>query len=150
MTTIQTDAERQERLLVFTKGAPDVLVTRCSRELVGEERRPLSDERRAEIVKVNEELAGQARRTLGVAAQEVPADALEHEEADEDIEQELIFLGLIGMIDPPRQEAKQAADRARAAGIRPMLITGDHPKTAAIIQPNWASSQTGAPSPAPS
>ena len=133
MTTIHRDAERQERLLVFTKGAPDVLVARCSQELVGEERRPLRDERRAEILKVNEELAGQALRTLGVAARELPADALQHEDVDEDLEQELIFLGLIGMIDPPREEAKQAVARAKNAGIRPMMITGDHPKTAAII-----------------
>ena len=52
---------------------------------------------------------------------------------DESFEQELIFLGLIGMIDPPREEAKQAVARARSAGIRPMMITGDHPKTAAVI-----------------
>jgi Ca2+-transporting ATPase len=133
MSTIHTDAQRQERLLVFTKGAPDVLVARCSRELVGEENRPLSDERRAGILKVNEELAGQALRTLGVAARELPADALQHQEADEDLEQELVFLGLIGMIDPPREEAKQAVARAKSAGIRPIMITGDHPKTAAII-----------------
>jgi Ca2+-transporting ATPase len=133
MTTIHTDAEQQERLLVFTKGAPEVLVARCSQERVGEEKRPMSEERRAEILKVNEELAGQALRTLGVAARELPADALQHEEAGEHLEQELIFLGLIGMIDPPREEAKRAVARAKSAGIRPIMITGDHPKTAAII-----------------
>jgi Ca2+-transporting ATPase len=88
----------------------------------------LGDERRAEILKINEELAGQALRTLGVAVRELPADALEHKEVDEDLEQELVFLGLIGMIDPPREEAKQAVARANGAGIRPMMITGDHPK----------------------
>ncbi len=133
MTTVHTDAERQERLLVFTKGAPDVLVARCSQEMVGEGKRPLTAEQRAEILKVNEELAGQALRTLGVAARELPADALQNKEVDEDIEHELIFLGLIGMIDPPREEAKQAVASARSAGIRPMMITGDHPKTAAVI-----------------
>ncbi|MCG3148256.1 MAG: Calcium-transporting ATPase [Verrucomicrobiae bacterium] len=133
MSTVHTDAERRERLLVFTKGAPDVLVARCSRELVGDERRPLSDERRAEILRANEELAGQALRTLGVAARELPADALSQEEVDEGLEQKLVFLGLVGMIDPPREEAKQAVARAKSAGIRPMMITGDHPKTAAII-----------------
>src|SRR5207247_10624613 len=89
MTTVHTDAERQERLLVFTKGAPDVLVARCSQERVGEGKRPLTAERRAEILKVNEELAGQALRTLGVAARELPADALQNQEVDEDIEHEL-------------------------------------------------------------
>ena len=93
----------------------------------------MSDERRAKIVKVNEELAAQALRTLGVAARELPADALEHEEVDERLEHELIFLGLIGMIDPPREEAKEAVARAKRAGIRPIMITGDHPKTAAVI-----------------
>jgi len=84
-------------------------------------------------LQANEELAGQALRTLGVAARELPADALEHEEVDEGLEHELIFLGLIGMIDPPREEAKQAVARAKNAGIRPIMITGDHPITAAII-----------------
>jgi Ca2+-transporting ATPase len=52
---------------------------------------------------------------------------------DERIERDLVFAGLIGMIDPPREEAKAVVERAKAAGIRPMLITGDHPKTAAVI-----------------
>ncbi len=133
MSTIHSDAERKEHLLVFTKGAPDVLVARCSQEMVGETKRPLSDKRRSEILRLNEGLAGEALRTLGVAARELPANALENTEVDEDLEQELIFLGLIGMIDPPREEAKQAVARAKSAGIRPMMITGDHPKTAAII-----------------
>ena len=133
MTTIHTDADQQERVLAFTKGAPDVLLARCSRELVGEEPRPLSDGRRAEIMQANEALAGQALRTLGVAARSMPADAFQHNDADESLEQELIFLGLIGMIDPPREETKEAVARARNAGIRPMMITGDHPKTAAVI-----------------
>ena len=133
MTTIHTDAERQERLLVFTKGAPDVLLARCSQELVGEETRPLSDERRAEILKVNEELAREALRTLGVAFRSLPADALKADEVDERVEQDLVFAGLIGMIDPPRAEAREAVARAKAAGIRPIMITGDHPITAAVI-----------------
>ena len=133
MSTVHTDAERQERLLVFTKGAPDVLVARCSHELVGESKKPLNDERRVEILKVNEELAGQALRTLGVAARELPVNSFQAEDLGEDIEHELIFLGLIGMIDPPREEAKHAVARARSAGIRPIMITGDHPKTAAVI-----------------
>ena len=84
-------------------------------------------------MKVNEELAGEALRTLGVAFRSLPADALEADEVDERVEQDLVFAGLIGMIDPPRAEAKEAVARAKAAGIRPMMITGDHPITAAVI-----------------
>ncbi len=133
MTTIHTDAQRRDRMFVFTKGAPDVLLTRCSHELVGEQVRPLTEARRAEIVATNEELAGQALRTLGVAERELPAHALQDTKVDESIEQELVFLGLIGMIDPPREEAKKAVARAKSAGIRSIMITGDHPKTAAVI-----------------
>jgi Ca2+-transporting ATPase len=133
MTTIHTDAQRQERLLVFTKGAPDILLARCSQELVGEESRPLTPERRAEILRSNEALAGEALRTLGVAFRALPADAFEGDQVDERVERDLVFAGLIGMIDPPREEAKEAVARAKAAGIRPMMITGDHPKTAAVI-----------------
>lgn len=133
MTTVHTDAERRERLLVFTKGAPDVLLTRCSHELVGEETRPLGGGRRAQILEANEDLAAEALRTLGVAYRQLPAGAFESDEVDERVEQDLVFAGLIGMIDPPREEAKAAVARARAAGIRPLMITGDHPKTAAVI-----------------
>jgi len=134
MSTIHTDAEQQDRLLVFTKGAPDILLAHCTHEMVGAEPTPLTEQRRTEILRVNEELAGQALRTLGVAARELPKDALEQNaEVDERIERDLVFIGLIGMIDPPRQEAKDAVARAKAAGIRPMMITGDHPITAAVI-----------------
>jgi Ca2+-transporting ATPase len=133
MSTIHTDAERQERLLALTKGAPDVLLARCSQELVGEELRPLTAERRTELLQMNDELAGEALRTLGVAFRSLPSDAFGGEAVDARVEQDLVFLGLIGMIDPPRQEAKDAVARAKGAGIRPMMITGDHPKTAAVI-----------------
>jgi Ca2+-transporting ATPase len=133
MSTIHTDAQRQERLLVFTKGAPDVLLSRCSRELVGEDTRPLSVTRRAVILRSCDELAGEALRTLGVAYRQLPSDAVEAKDMDERIEQDLVFAGIIGMIDPPRREAKDAVMRARAAGIRPVMITGDHPTTATVI-----------------
>jgi Ca2+-transporting ATPase len=120
-------------LRVFTKGAPDVLLARCSSELVGEEARPLTRERRAEILTSNEELAGDALRTLGVAFRSLPGEAFGEEEVDGRVERELVFLGLIGMIDPPRDEAKDAVARAKRAGIRLMMITGDHPVTASVI-----------------
>jgi P-type Ca2+ transporter type 2C len=133
MSTVHTDAEREERLLALTKGAPDVLLARCSRELVGEEAMPLSAERRAAILRSNEDLAGEALRTLGVAFRLLPKDAFRPDELDARVEQDLVFLGLIGMIDPPREEARDAVARAKGAGIRVMMITGDHPKTAAVI-----------------
>src|SRR5262249_3595559 len=78
---------------------------------------------------------GQALRTLGVAARWLTGDALADHVAnpDERVEQDLVFAGLIGIIDPPRPEAKEAVARARGAGIRPLMITGDHPRTAAVI-----------------
>jgi Ca2+-transporting ATPase len=133
MSTIHSDADQPDRLLAFTKGAPDVLLSRCSMELAGEKIRPLTDQRRAAISKANEELTGQALRTLGVAFRSLPKDEFKRDETDPGIEQDLVFLGLIGMIDPPRQEAKEAVARAKGAGVRPMMITGDHPKTAAVI-----------------
>jgi Ca2+-transporting ATPase len=133
MSTIHSDAERRERLLALTKGAPDILLARCSHELVGEEARPLTAARCTDILKNNEELAGQALRTLGVAFRSLPKDASRQNAFDESIEQNLVFLGLIGMIDPPRAEAKDAVARAKGAGIRPIMITGDHPGTAAVI-----------------
>jgi hypothetical protein len=114
MSTVHRDTTQGERLIVFTKGAPDVLLTRCTQELVGADWRPLTAERRAEIVRVNEELAGDALRTLGVAAHWLPAGAISPSgapgggAADERVERDLIFAGLIGMIDPPRAEAAAA------------------------------------------
>lgn len=133
MSTVHSDKEDETRLLVFAKGAPDVLLAHCVRERIGAETRPLTAERRAAILKANDELAGQALRTLGVASRELPPDALERQEPDESLEQEMIFLGLIGMIDPPRAEARAAVAKARHAGIRPIMITGDHANTAAVI-----------------
>ena len=134
MSTVHTDAERQERLLVFTKGAPDVLLARCSQELVGEEARPLtrgaprgdSGEQRG----AGRRGAAHARRRLPLAAE---GRCRARGSSMSDVEQDLVFLGLIGMIDPPREEAKEAVARAKGAGIRPIMITGDHPKTAAVI-----------------
>ena len=135
MSTLHRDNDQRDRGIVFTKGAPDVLLARCSRELVGEERRPLTQDRLREILATNEELAGQALRTLGVAGRWLSLDVLTEHEAHPDarLEQDLVFAGLVGIIDPPRQEAKEAVARARSAGIRPLMITGDHPRTATVI-----------------
>ena len=135
MSTLHRDTRQRDRGVVYTKGAPDVLLTRCTRELVGEERRSLTPERRAAILETNEALAGQALRTLGVAGRWLTSEALAEHAAhpDERVEQDLVFAGLIGIIDPPRAEAKDAVARAKHAGIRPIMITGDHPRTASVI-----------------
>jgi len=132
MSTVHRDAEKPERLAAFAKGAPDVLLPRCSHEIFGDEARPLTDERREEIRAINETLAGEALRTLGVAFRSLTPEELDGE-VDDHIERDLVFLGLVGMIDPPREEVREAVDLARGAGIRPIMITGDHPKTAAAI-----------------
>ena len=123
----------QDRVLVFTKGAADVLLGRCRAEMLGDQKRPLTPERRAEISQASEELARQALRTIGVAVRELPAATFDPKSPMEHVEQELVFAGLIGMIDPPREEAKAAVARAHAAGIRALMITGDHPETAKVI-----------------
>jgi Ca2+-transporting ATPase len=134
MTTINLDPQHPDRLFVFTKGAPDILLSRCHQEWAVDEPRPMTDERRAQIRVVNEQLAGEALRTLGIAFRSLPRDALGDPNAvDDQVEQEEIFLGLVGMIDPPRDEVKDAVVVAKGAGIRPIMITGDHPKTAAAI-----------------
>jgi P-type Ca2+ transporter type 2C len=135
MSTLHRDTEHQDRGVVFTKGAPDVLLSRCSEEAVGDSRRPLTPERRAEILQDNEALAGEALRTLGVGGRWLPSQIVAEHAATPGphVEQNLIFVGLIGMIDPPRPEARDAVARAKRAGIRPIMITGDHPRTAAVI-----------------
>src|SRR5690606_33950588 len=143
MSTVHRDAKRPDTLLVFTKGAPDVLLARCSGEEVGGITQPLADSRRAQILKTNEHLAGAGLRTPGFALRLLPADALSGRSADESLEEDLVFLGLIGMIDPPRAEAAAAVATARAAGIRPLMITGDHPVTASVIAAELGVSRDG-------
>jgi len=119
------------RVLVFCKGAPDVVLQLCTSERHGPEAASLSDARRKEILARNEALAGCGLRTLAVAYRE--ADAVSGEPVADELERELIFAGVFGILDPPREEARAAVGKARAAGIRTIMITGDHPKTAAMI-----------------
>ncbi|HSD81596.1 MAG TPA: cation-translocating P-type ATPase, partial [Solirubrobacteraceae bacterium] len=128
MTTLQADAEDEGGIDVVTKGAPDVLLARCTAERVAGEARPLTDARRAEILATVDRLADLALRTLALAYREMARPP-----HDESVEHELIYLGLVGIIDPPRPEAQAAIAEAAAAGVRVMMITGDHPRTAARI-----------------
>ena len=95
MSTIHADAEHHG-LRAFTKGAPDVLLGRCSHELVDEEAKALTDKRRADILATNEALAGEALRTLGVAFRSLAARDDGRDPVDGDVERDLVFLGLIG------------------------------------------------------
>jgi Ca2+-transporting ATPase len=131
MSTVHTDAEHPEEIGVFAKGAPDVLLARCNREQVGDEIRQLDDSRREVILAGVDALAGEALRTLGVAHRPIAKES--YREPSEEIERDFVFLGVVGIIDPPRPEAKAAVGEAQRAGIRPIMITGDHPGTATAI-----------------
>ncbi|GGJ43362.1 cation-translocating P-type ATPase [Neoroseomonas lacus] len=131
MSTIERDHEQGDALVVITKGAPDVLISRCTRLRVGSDILPFDESRRARALADVEQLSDAALRTLAVAYRPLGED--EDPLTGEALEQELIFVGTAGIIDPPRPEAAIAIREARQAGIRVMMITGDHPRTAARI-----------------
>ena len=115
----------------YTKGGPDVVLARCAFYLEDGEVKPMTEEKKAQIMAVNKAMADKALRVLAVAQRswsEKPAD-----NTPEFLEQELVFLGLTGMIDPVRPEVKAAIEECRTAGIRPVMITGDHKDTAVAI-----------------
>ena len=141
MSTLEADVEREGRIDVVTKGAPDVLLVRCTHERVGGEVQWLTDARRVQIAADVERLADLALRTLAVAYRPLPdveppppsASGDEEVESWEALERELVYLGMVGIIDPPRSEARVAIGQAQGAGVRIMMITGDHPRTAVRI-----------------
>jgi P-type Ca2+ transporter type 2C len=126
MSVIERDAGGTIRML--TKGAPEVILKRCDRELSGEQVIPFGAERRREIDRLNAAMAERALRVLAFALRDDP-----EKQGDKYVEERLVFVGLAGMIDPPREEAKVAVGTCTAAGIRPIMITGDHPATAKAI-----------------
>ena len=115
----------------FTKGAPDEVLRRCTRIWQKGQAVPITEEERKQILAENKEMADQALRVLG-AAQRV-YDERPASNAPEELEQELTWIGMCGMIDPIRPEVKDAIARCRSAGIRPVMITGDHKDTATAI-----------------
>lgn len=117
---------------LYLKGAVDELLTRADRILDGEQVREMTAADREQILKINHQLAKQALRVLGYAYR--PLTDAESQSADPAaVEQSLIFIGLSGMIDPPRPEVKAAIQEAKEAGIRSLMITGDHKTTARAI-----------------
>jgi magnesium-transporting ATPase (P-type) len=131
MSTLEADVEREGAIDVVTKGAPDILLARCTAERVAGVVRPLTAERRSAVLSDVDRLADLALRTLAVAYRPLPDG--ERPPEDESIERELVYLGMVGIIDPPRQAAKTAIIEAAAAGVRVIMITGDHRRTAARI-----------------
>jgi Ca2+-transporting ATPase len=131
MSSIEADAAAGGRIAVVTKGAPDVLLSRCTHERAGADVVELTDDRRREILGDVERLADLALRTLAVAYRRLPGSDVP--EAGESLERELVYAGMVGIIDPPRPEAADAIAEAHAAGVRIIMITGDHPRTAARI-----------------
>ena len=119
------------KFVQYAKGGPDVVLARCTTYWEDGAAKPMTEEKRAEIMAANKAMADKALRVLAVAKRdwdEKPAD-----NTPAFLEQELCFVGLTGMIDPVRPEVKAAIEECRAAGIRPVMITGDHKDTAVAI-----------------
>jgi Ca2+-transporting ATPase len=129
MTTVHTG--RDGSVLAFVKGAPDLLVDRCVAWEGGGQMEPLTPEVRARILDTNDRMASEALRVLGIAFRRL--DAVPARTTPDALEADLTFLGLVGMIDPPRDEAREAIRACREAGIRTVMITGDHKLTAAAV-----------------
>ena len=128
---MSTVHEANGRFLVAVKGAPDQLLKRLAQKLVDKEVTAFTEADREQVLATNKELATQALRVLMMAYKYV--DAIPAELTTESLESNLIFAGLVGMIDPERAEAAEAVKTAKAAGIRPIMITGDHQDTAEAI-----------------
>jgi len=128
MTTIHQMEDGKR--MAFMKGAPEVVLEKCSYITDGDGHRPLTGEERAKFLNVNEEMAQDALRVLGVAYRELPEGT---ECVEEAIEKDLIFIGLAGMMDPPREEAIEAIRVCKEIHIRPVMITGDHKLTAVAV-----------------
>ena len=128
MTTVH---EANGKYIVYTKGGVDELLARCTKYIINGEVKSDLQSFTAEIRKVNNEMASSALRVLAMAYKE-----LDHEPSDEEMktmEQDLIYIGMVGMIDPPRLEVKDAVATCKKAGIKTVMITGDHKVTAIAI-----------------
>jgi Ca2+-transporting ATPase len=134
MTTVHRSLEG--KLLVFMKGAPEVVLSHCIDILKDGKTKKLSEKERKAVLKANEDMANEALRVLGIAFKEpaeMKTDDFGRKGIDENIENRLVFIGLAGMIDPPREEAKEANRLCQQAGIKTVMITGDHKLTAVAV-----------------
>lgn len=128
MSTIHKTADG---ILQFTKGAPDEILKHCTKIFKNGEVSPLTDADRDAVLKKNKEFADRALRVLACGYKQL--SCVPEDQSPDKIENELVFCGLVGMIDPVRPEVKAAIEECRGAGIRPIMITGDHKDTAVAI-----------------
>lgn len=128
MSTIHKTADG---ILQFTKGAPDEILKHCTRIFKNGEVSPLTGADRDAVLKKNKEFADRALRVLACGYKQL--SCVPEDQSPDNIENELVFCGLVGMIDPVRPEVKAAIEECRGAGIRPIMITGDHKDTAVAI-----------------
>ncbi len=123
--------QEEGRVVQYTKGAPDEVLKKCTKVWIGGKAQPLTDAYREQILSWNQEMADRALRVLAAAFKSYDSMPASQEAAD--LENDLCFIGLTGMIDPVRPEVKDAIVECQEAGIRPVMITGDHRDTAAAI-----------------
>lgn len=135
------DAPRKYSHIVFTKGAVDSVLNISTGVIVNGEILRMDDKWRERILSANDKLAQSGMRVLGAAFRQLPAGA--GDQKKNAVEEELVFMGIIGMIDPPRAEVKEAVEVCKSAGIRPVMITGDHPLTAKHIARQLGIAQDG-------
>lgn len=119
------------KIVSFTKGAPDIVINRCSKIKIEDKILDLTDEMKKEILEVNNRFSEDALRVLALAYREY--DELPEDISPENNEIDMTFVGLVGMIDPPRPEAKEAIKKCKEAGIKTIMITGDYKETAFAI-----------------
>jgi Ca2+-transporting ATPase len=142
ISPLNGDDANREMYVIDVKGAPDVVLGLCTQVMTGDNHdHALTDKRREEILAANDAMTGDALRVLGVACRTVPV--LPDEINSEELERDLTFVGLIGMIDPARVEVADALNTARTAGIRTIMITGDYPNTAKAIAEQIGLLRTG-------
>ncbi|MEM3774005.1 MAG: HAD-IC family P-type ATPase [Candidatus Bathyarchaeia archaeon] len=129
MTTLHKTGDG--RYFAFTKGSPEVVLQLCNHIYMNGKEKKFSKAEKELILRKNEEMASQALRVLGLAYKVLPS--LDNEYDEESIEHDMVFVGLVGMIDPPREEAKEAVKLCQKAGIKAVMITGDHKLTAIAV-----------------
>ncbi len=120
-----------ENYLMFTKGSPELILQRCTQIFAGNSAVELTQQQREKVLAANERMAGEGLRVLGFAYK--PLAEKPPENSEEKYEQQLVWLGLVGMLDAPRPEVRASVKECREAGIRPVMITGDHQLTAKAI-----------------